>query len=324
MPASYSFFSPTSTSTSSSPSALPAIASAAGARPLAGKVAVVTGASRGIGRDIALSLARVGCNVVIAAKSVTAQPTLPGTIYTVAAEARALGVRALAVQCDVRDDAAITSLMQRTASEFNQRIDILICNSGALWWRDVDKTPMSRYDLVNSVNSRGTFSCVHAALPYMKKGGYGRIIVMSPPLDMRMVSGKVAYSISKFGMSLIAIGVAEEMRKQNLDITINALWPKTLIESFATKNFKMGEQSQWRKAAILSDCVVSIVSEQGADAVNGCTLIDEDYLRSRGVTDFKKYRVVADVEPDKAWPPVNEKWMPRDTNGLPPGLSAKL
>lgn len=299
-------------------------AATATGRPLTGKVAVVTGASRGIGRDIALTLARAGCNVVIAAKSVTAQPTLPGTIHTVAAEARALGVRALAVQCDVRDDASVISLMQRTAAEFNQRIDILICNSGALWWRDVDQTPMSRYDLVNGVNARGTFACVHAALPYMKKGGFGRIIVMSPPLDMRMVGGKVAYSISKFGMSLIAIGVAEEVRRQKFDITINALWPKTLIESFATRNFKMGQQSQWRKAAILSDCVVSIVSEQGPDAVNGCTLIDEHYLRSRGKTDFKKYRVVPDVEPDKAWPPVNEKWMPRDTSGLPPGLSARL
>lgn len=289
-------------------------------RPLSNRVALVTGASRGIGREIALMFARQGANVVIAAKSTEPQPTLPGTIHTVAAEARDLGVDALPFKCDVRDDQNVHDMIEATIRTFG-RLDYLVCNSGALWWRDVEHTPMSRYDLVNSVNARATFNCIREALPHMRRANFGRIVVMSPPIDFSLLKGKVAYSLSKFGMTLIAMGLARELA--DTDIAVNALWPATLIESFATKNFKIGEESQWRKAHIVSDCVLRMVQEPQAK-LNGCALIDEDYLRSRGVTDLTKYQCVPGIEPRKAWPPDSDVWAPKTTAGLPPGVTARL
>lgn len=172
--------------------------SAALSPDLSGKVALVTGSSRGIGRAIALKLAACGCDIAVAAKSATPQPTLPGTIHTVAEEVRALGRKSVAVQCDVRDDAQVENMVQETVSKLG-RLDILVCNSGALWWKTVDNTPMSKYDLVNNINVRAVFSCVRAALPHMRANGFGRIIVMSPPIDLGWLrqGGKVAYLISK-------------------------------------------------------------------------------------------------------------------------------
>lgn len=289
-------------------------------KPLSGRSAIITGASRGIGRDIALKLASAGCNVVIVAKSATPQPTLPGTIYTVAAEVEELGVEALPFQCDVRDDKQVEAMVNATINKFG-RVDYLICNSGALWWRDVEHTPMHRYDLVHSVNVRATFSCVHAVLPHMKKQNFGRIIVMSPPIDFNILKGKVAYSISKFGMTMVAMGLAREV--VGTGIGVNALWPCTLIESYATKNFKMSARSQWRKASIISDCVIRIVQEP-PQILSGQTLMDEDYLRSRGVDDFSKYQCVEGVEPKKVWPPKSDGWEPAGGKGVPPGISARL
>lgn len=289
-------------------------------RPLQGRVALITGASRGIGRDIALTLAQAGCDITIAAKSVVSKPNLPGTIFSVAAEVLQHGVRALPIQCDVRDDSQIENMVQTTVDTFG-RIDYLICNSGVLWWKNVEDTPMDRYDLVHQVNVRGVFCCVRQVLPIMKKQNFGRIIVMSPPIDLGWLKGKVAYSISKYGMTMIAMGVAKELI--GTDISANALWPCTLIESFATKNFKMGEQSQWRKASIVSDSVLSIIQEP-ADRLNGQALIDEDYLRSKGVTNFDKYRCVKGVEPPKSWPPASDAWLKTDAKDVPPGISARL
>lgn len=168
---------------------------------LSGKVAIITGASRGIGRCIALKLASCGCDIVVAAKTTTPQATLPGTIHTVAAEVIALGRRALPVQCDVRNDDDVQRMVDQTVAEFG-RVDILICNSGALWWQNVEETPMSKVDLVMGINVRAVLSCVRAVLPAMKKNGYGRIVVMSPPVDLAWLrqGGKVAYLISKVSL----------------------------------------------------------------------------------------------------------------------------
>lgn len=190
---------------------------------LQGRVAIVAGASRGIGREIALALARAGADVVIAAKSVSEKPNLPGTIFSVAAEARKLGVRALPIQVDVRDDANVRSMVARTVKELG-RVDILICNSGAIWWRDVADTPIAKFDLVHGVNSRGVFSCVHAVLPTMRAQGFGRIVVMSPPVDLRWLKGHVAYCCSKYAQTMLAIGLAQEI--VGTGIAINALWPR--------------------------------------------------------------------------------------------------
>jgi len=259
--------------------------------------------------------------VVVAAKSTTPQPTLPGTIFTVADEARKLGVRALPVKVDIRNDAEVDNMVDATVKEFG-RVDFLICNSGALWWKNVDATPMSKYDLVQGVNARGTFACVAACLPHMRRQNFGRVVVMSPPVDSRLLKGHVAYCISKFGMTMIAEGVAKET--EGTGISANALWPATLIESFATRNFQMGETDNWRKADIIADATVMILQDDSKD-VRGKALIDEEYLYSRGVTDLKKYRYNPDVEPKKAWPPEDEDIAKsRGGAGVPPGVMSKL
>jgi len=257
-----------------------------------GRVAIVTGASRGIGRECAIALAALGCNIVVAAKTIEQHPTLPGTIFTVAKECEELGVQALAIQCDVRKEEDIEACVQRTMDNFG-RIDILINNASALWWMDIEETPLSKYNLINEVNARGTFLMTQKVLPHMKKANYGRIIMMSPPLSDKGIGSRTAYHISKFGMTIVALGASEET--QGYNITANTLWPNTVVESLASKNFAMGTPEMWRKASILSDSVLAIIDQD--ESFSGQMLIDEDFLRSIGVTDFTKYQVVPGCEP---------------------------
>merc|ERR1711865_682790 len=176
---------------------------------LTGKVAIVTGATRGIGRETALALAKLGCNVVVAAKTTEPQPTLPGTIHTVAAEVEALGVKGLACRVDLRDIDSIQQCVEDTMAAFG-RIDILINNASALWWQDIMDTPIKKYDLITSINARGTFFMTQACLPHMKAGGFGRIVNTSPPITLNTMGGHTAYNISKFGMTMVALGVSQE------------------------------------------------------------------------------------------------------------------
>jgi citronellol/citronellal dehydrogenase len=260
---------------------------------LAGKVAIVTGASRGIGRCIALGFASEGADVVIAAKSDKPHPKLPGTIHTVAEEVEALGARALPFKVDIRDENLIGSMVESTMAEFG-RIDILINNAGALWWRPVLETPLKRYDLVNSVNVRGAFVCTQACLPHMLEGQGGHVVMFSPPIDLAALPGKVAYLISKFGMTMLALGLAEELRGR--PVSVNALWPATMIESSATIEFQLGSRPQWRKPDILADALLALVTTPPGEST-GQVLLDEDLLRSSGVTDFSKYQCVPGCEP---------------------------
>jgi citronellol/citronellal dehydrogenase len=266
---------------------------------LAGRVAVVTGASRGIGRALALGLARQGCAVVIAAKSTESTEKLPGSVYTVAREVEALGAAALPVPIDVRDADQIEALADRTRERFG-RIDVLVNNAGALWWQLLLQTPAQRFDLVMSVNARAAFLLARAVLPAMIERRWGHVINMSPPLDLAMVPGRIAYSISKLGMTLLTHGLAEEVRQHN--IAVNSLWPVTIIESQASINWNLGTREVWRKPDILVDCVLRLVQKEPG-AVTGQALLDEDFLRSEGVTDFSGYACVPGSNPPRlAWP----------------------
>src|SRR5687767_8775723 len=190
----------------------------------AGKVAFISGASRGVGKCLALALAKEGCDIVAAAKTEEADAKLPGTIHDTAAEVEKLGRRALAVRVDVRDDAQVERGV-KTALDKMGRVDFLINNAGALHWRPMTETPMKRFDLVMGVNARGSFACTYALLPAMIQQKYGHILMMSPPVDVKGSGGKIAYAISKFGMTLIAHGLADEVREHN--VACNALWPAT-------------------------------------------------------------------------------------------------
>jgi len=262
---------------------------------LKGRVAIVTGASRGIGRVIALGLANAGCAVVIAAKSTASSEKLPGSIHTVAQEVEALGGQALAVQTDVRHEEQIEALAAKTLERFS-RIDILVNNAGALWWQPLSETPAKRFDLVMSVNARAAFLCCRAVLPAMREQRSGHIVNMSPPFDLAMVPGRIAYSISKLGMTLLTHGLAEEVRPHN--IAVNSLWPVTIIESQASINHHLGTPALWRKADILVDCVLRLVRKQSHE-ITGQALLDEDFLRAEGVTDFSGYACVPGSQPPR-------------------------
>jgi citronellol/citronellal dehydrogenase len=262
---------------------------------LTGRVAIVTGASRGIGRAIALGLARAGCGVVIAAKSVASTEKLPGSIHTVSAEVEAAGGQALPVQVDVRDAEQIEAMTAKTMDRFG-RIDILINNAGALWWQALRDTPVKRFDLVMAVNARAAFLCCQAVLPPMIERRWGHIINMSPPLDLAMVPGRIAYSISKLGMTLLTHGLAEELKQYN--VAVNSLWPATIIESQASINHALGTPAMWRKPDILVDCVLRLVSKEPGK-ITGRALIDEDFLRSEGVTDLGRYACVSGTNPPR-------------------------
>ncbi|SRR6266567_3928360 len=259
------------------------------------RVAFITGATRGVGKCIALALAREGCDIVVAAKTVEADARLPGTIHEAAAEVEKLGRRALAVQLDVRDDSAVERGVKQALDHFG-RIDFLINNAGALHWRAMTETPMKRFDLVMGVNARGAFSCTYQVLPAMIQQGYGHILMMSPPVVPSGAVGKIAYAISKFGMTLIAHGLADEVRDKN--VACNALWPATMIESYATINFGLGGPAMWRKPEILADATLKMLAKEPR-SFTGHEVIDEDFLRAEGETDFAKYRCDPAHEPPK-------------------------
>jgi citronellol/citronellal dehydrogenase len=259
------------------------------------RVAIVTGASRGIGRAIALGLANAGCRVVVAAKSTESTEKLPGSIHTVAAEIEALGSQAFAVPVDVRDESQIDAMVLKTAERFG-RIDILINNAGALFWKPLLETPAKRFDLVMGVNARAAFLCSRAVIPHMIANRWGHIVNMSPPLDLEIVPGRIAYAISKLGMTLLTIGLAEEVKSQN--IAVNSLWPVTIIESQASINWGLGDRSMWRKPDILVDSVLQLVAKEPA-AVSGQALLDEDFLRAEGVRDFSGYACVPGANPPR-------------------------
>ncbi len=272
------------------------------------QVAIITGSSRGIGRDLALHLAAEGCHIVVVGKTSEPHPKLPGTIHSVAEEVRAKGVKALPVQCDVRDVSQIEAMVQQVKDTLG-RVDILINNAGALWWQPLMKTPANRFDLMMDVNARGAFFCAQAVLPLMIEAQRGHIINMSPPIDLAHVPYHIGYTISKYGMTLLSHGLAEEVKADN--IGVYSLWPETMIESLATINWGLGEPSMWRKPSILSDAVLALVTQGDPQRYSGQALIDEAILRDIGVTDFDLYNCVPGSNP----PSLNTLWeMTRNAN----------
>jgi citronellol/citronellal dehydrogenase len=247
-------------------------------RRLEGRVAVVTGSSRGIGRVMALRLAAEGAAVVVTGKSEQSSEKLPGSIHSVVEEIAAAGGRAIAVRLDVRREDEVAAMVQRTVDELGS-LDILVNNAGALWWKPVLETPLKRYDLMWEVNVRGAFICAQQALRHMIRNGFGHIVMCSPPIGTEPNAGYVAYMTTKMGMTRLAIGIAAEHQEDN--VACNSLWPVSLIESLATINYGVGDRSIWRSPDILSDALLEIVSSEPR-RLTGRQLLDEPFLRERG------------------------------------------
>lgn len=255
---------------------------------LVDRTILITGASRGIGRAIALAAAREGANIVIAAKTAEPHAKLPGTIHTVAEEIRALGGRALPRQVDVRDEIQVADLMTAIGKEFG-RLDALINNAGAIQLTSVANTPVKRYDLMQQVNARAVFVCAKAALPLLRQAGGGHIISLSPPLNLRAkwLAPHAPYTLSKFGMTLLSLGLAGELAADRISVT--TLWPRTTIATAAIE-FAVGAQllPHCRTAEIMADAALEILATTDR-SLTGQNLIDEDFLRTRGWTDFRRY-----------------------------------
>ncbi|MGD9832763.1 MAG: SDR family oxidoreductase [Piscinibacter sp.] len=260
---------------------------------LQGKTLFITGASRGIGLAIALRAARDGANIVIAAKTAEANPKLPGTIHSAAAEIEAAGGHALALQTDIRDEANVLASVEQAVARFGG-IDILVNNASAISLTPTDATPMKRFDLMFGVNVRGTYLCTQACLPHlMKSAQAGRnphVLNMSPPLSMRehWFAPHVAYTMAKYGMSECTLGHAGEFRKHG--IGVNSLWPRTAIATAALQMIPGVDVSKCRTPEILADAAWHILTSD-AKTTTGNFFIDDALLVQHGVTDFDRYSV---------------------------------
>nr|VZI05148.1 unnamed protein product [Spirometra erinaceieuropaei] len=259
---------------------------------LAEKVIFITGASRGIGRSIALRAAADGAKLILAAKTIEPHPKLPGTLREVAQEVVQLGGEALPCAVDVRNEEQVQEAISNAVKRFGG-IDILVNNASAIALTNTTDTPMKSYDLMMDINVRGTYLCSKLAIPYLIKGRNPHILNLSPPLNMnpKWFSSHVAYTMSKYGMSMCVLGMHRELRKHN--IAVNALWPRTAIYTAATRMlFSDGFAVRCRKPEIMADAAHAILTlPSSSDANTGNFFIDEDLLRSRGVTDFENYSV---------------------------------
>ena len=260
---------------------------------LAGKRIFITGGSRGIGLAIALRAAADGASIAIAAKTSEPNPKLPGTIHTAAAEIEAAGGKALAIQCDLRDELQIEAAVSQAAEAFGG-IDILINNASAINLTRTDATPAKRFDLMFDVNVRGTFLTSQAALPHLRKSGAeGRnphILNLSPPLSMKPIWFKnhVAYTMAKYGMSMCVLGMAEEFKRDG--IAVNALWPRTVIDTAALQMIPGIDALAGRKPEILADAAYAIFNRPAAECT-GNFFVDDEVLASEGIIDLEKYSV---------------------------------
>ena len=267
---------------------------------LSGKTLFITGASRGIGLEIAKIAAKDGANIVIAAKTAEPHPKLSGTIHTAAAEIEQLGGKALPVVVDVRDEAQVEAAINKTISTFGG-IDILINNASAISLTGTLDTAMKSYDLMNQINARGTYLCSQKAIPHLQKAQNPHILTLSPPLSLNPKWFKqcgVAYTMAKYGMSMCVLGMAEEFKQDG--IAVNALWPKTAILTAAIRNMAGSDPivKASRTPLIMADAAYEILTKE-SQLFTGNFVIDEQILREAGVTDFSKYKVDPSTPEDK-------------------------
>jgi citronellol/citronellal dehydrogenase len=257
---------------------------------LAGKTLFITGASRGIGKAIALRAARDGANIIVAAKTTEPHPRLPGTIFTAAAEIEAAGGKALALKVDIRSEEVVNDAVAKAVETFGG-IDIVINNASAIQLTGTLETSMKRFDLMHQVNTRGTYLTTRACLPHLLKADNPHVLMLSPPLNLapHWFGTHVAYTMAKYGMSMCVLGMAEEFRAKG--VAFNALWPRTAIATAAVKNILGGEEAMRRSRTpqILSDAAHLILT-QDARSCTGNFFIDDDLLAEHGITDLKTYQ----------------------------------
>ncbi|HET6995772.1 MAG TPA: NAD(P)-dependent oxidoreductase [Chitinophagaceae bacterium] len=259
---------------------------------LKNKTVFITGASRGIGKAIALKLAGEGANIVIAAKSTEENAKLGGTIFSAAAEVEKAGGQALPVQCDIRFEDQVQNAVNKAVEKFGT-INIVVNNASAITLTPTEQTEPKRFDLMHDVNVRGTFFVTKACIPYLKKSPDSHILTLSPPVNLNpnWLAGHIAYTLSKYNMSMMALGWAAELKQYG--IAANALWPKTTIDTAAVRNLLGGEMlaKMSRTPAIIADAAYYILSKPSGECTGNC-FIDEDVLTKEGITDLEKYSVV--------------------------------
>lgn len=258
---------------------------------LKNKTAFITGASRGIGKAIALRLAKEGANIIVAAKSVTENEKLGGTIFSAAAEIEAAGGKALPVPCDIRDEHMIQESVKKGVEKFGG-IDIVVNNASAISLTPTIETKTNRFDLMHDINVRGTFLVTKTCIPYLLQSSHAHILTLSPPVHLHpgWLGAHLAYTISKYNMSMMAMGWAEEYK--NTPIASNALWPRTTIDTAAIRNLLGGEAlaNMSRKPQIMADAAYFILSQAPANCSGNC-FIDEAVLKNNGITNFDSYAV---------------------------------
>jgi len=267
-------------------------------------IVIVIGASRGIGRQIAVTLAKNGFTVVVAAKSSSSStksfPPDPNsqdsTIDTVAREIKESGGTAYAKQVDVRNPKSVDDLIQWTISTLGH-IDAVIYNPGAIFWASVIDTPLKRYQLMHEVNTVGLYATVQSVVPHFYSRDKGTFVIVSPPIYSRFPRGKTAYAMTKFAMTTLMMGLYHDFKRRNRSHGFNgcvcAIWPATGIISAATEFVRPGDHANLRKPDIYADAILAILQEPDPWRVCGKAWLDEDYLRElKGVVDFDGYAVI--------------------------------
>ena len=252
----------------------------------------MTGGSRGIGLAIALRAARDGANVALLAKTAEPNPRLPGTIYTAAEEIEAAGGKALPLVGDVREEASVADAVAQAAERFGG-IDICLNNASAINLKTIEETEAKRYDLMQTINARGTFLTIKHCIPHLKRGTNPHILTLSPPLDLdpRWLGAHAPYTLSKYGMSLLTLGAAAELREAG--VAANGLWPRSVIATAAVQNLLGGDEvmAKSRTPEILSDAAYAIFSQPSRECT-GNLFIDDEVLATLAdppVTDLGRY-----------------------------------